>query len=218
MADGDPHIEVTTHGPYEVSGNIELCPKDVVRSEHGEALTWKSREPLEHDKSYYLCRCGKSEEKPFCDQSHSFNRFDGTETADTGTDAPIKRHEMVGITVIQGEQCEHAGFCVNRSTSWFDMLQETEDSLVRGRLMAMIEKCPSGALAYEIEGEVIEPALPVQISPVKDGPLFVSGSVRIERSDDEPFETRARVTLCRCGESKNKPLCDGTHKEIGFKS
>ena len=218
MADGEPHIEVTTHGPYEVSGNIPVCAKSIVRSEHGESLTWRTHGNLDHEKSYYLCRCGGSEEKPFCDGTHSFNRFDGTETAETGPDAPVKAHEMVGITVFEGNQCQHAGFCVNRATSWFDMLEETEDSVVRGQLMAMIEKCPSGALSYEIDGEVIEPHLPQQISPVKDGPLFVTGSIPIERADDEPFETRARVTLCRCGESKKKPLCDGTHKEIGFKT
>jgi CDGSH-type Zn-finger protein len=49
-----------------------------------------------------------------------------------------------------------------------------------------------------------------------DGALWVSGSIPIERSDGQPFEARNRVMLCRCGNSKNKPLCDGTHKEIGF--
>jgi CDGSH-type Zn-finger protein len=218
MSEVEPHIEVTAHGPYEVAGNIEIRRKSIVQSEHGESLTWKAGDVLEHERTYYLCRCGESEEKPFCDGSHSFNRFDGTETAETGADAPIRRHEMVGITVVQGEQCQHAGFCSNRATSWFDMLQETEDSLVRSQLMAMIEKCPSGALSYELDGEQIEPDLPVQISAVDDGPLFVSGSVPIERSDGTPCVIRNRVTLCRCGASDNKPLCDGTHKEIGFKT
>jgi CDGSH-type Zn-finger protein len=39
----------------------------------------------------------------------------------------------------------------------------------------------------------------------------------IERSDGQPVEVRNRVTLCRCGHSENKPFCDGTHEEIGFK-
>jgi hypothetical protein len=82
----------------------------------------------------------------------------------------------------------------------------------------MIEHCPSGALAYEIDGELVEPDLPVQISPIANGPLFVSGGVPIERADGELIETRNRVTLCRCGASSNKPLCDGTHAEIGFEA
>jgi CDGSH-type Zn-finger protein len=44
------------------------------------------------------------------------------------------------------------------------------------------------------------------------GPLWVTGSIPIERSDGKPFEIRNRVTLCSCGRSNNKPLCDGEHR------
>ncbi|HCH08259.1 MAG TPA: hypothetical protein DEW32_03540, partial [Dehalococcoidia bacterium] len=40
--------------------------------------------------------------------------------------------------------------------------------------------------------------------------------ITVERSYGQPFEAGNRATLCRCGNSKNKPLCDGTQKEIGF--
>jgi CDGSH-type Zn-finger protein len=56
------------------------------------------------------------------------------------------------------------------------------------------------------------------VSPIANGPLFVSGGVPIERADGEPMELSNRVTLCRCGRSSNKPLCDGTHSEIGFEA
>jgi CDGSH-type Zn-finger protein len=39
----------------------------------------------------------------------------------------------------------------------------------------------------------------------------------VERADGVPLETRNRVTLCRCGQSANKPLCDGTHRTVGFR-
>ena len=45
-----------------------------------------------------------------------------------------------------------------------------------------------------------------------DGPLWVTGGIQIERADGQPMEVRNRVTLCRCGASSNKPLCDGTHR------
>ena len=51
---------------------------------------------------------------------------------------------------------------------------------------------------------------------VPDGPLWVTGGIPVERADGQPMETRNRVTLCRCGASGNKPLCDGSHKEVGF--
>ena len=45
-----------------------------------------------------------------------------------------------------------------------------------------------------------------------DGPLWVTGHIPVERADGQPMETRNRVTLCNCGKSKNKPLCDGSHR------
>ena len=77
--------------------------------------------------------------------------------------------------------------------------------------------CPSGALTYSVEpdGEV-EPDLATQVAVVADGPLWVTGGVPIERSDGQAVERRNRVTLCRCGQSANKPHCDGSHKESGF--
>jgi hypothetical protein len=88
--------------------------------------------------------------------------------------------------------------------------------------MAMIERCPSGSYTYALdEGSAdIEPDLPQQVAVTTEmtsegliaGPLWVTGNILIERSDGQPIETRNRVTLCRCGQSKNKPFCDGTHR------
>ncbi len=214
-------IEITPHGPYEVSGNVPLKPKRPVMSELGEPLTWKTdRDPIETESTYYLCRCGKSDNKPFCDGSHNFEGFSGTERATH--DRPeefMKRHEGVGIVIVEdGELCQHAKFCGNHLTNWFEMTKETEDTLVRGHLMSMIEKCPSGALSYEVDDERIEPELAMEVAPVPNGPLFVSGGIPVVMTDGEQMEIRNRVTLCRCGASKNKPLCDGTHATIGFEA
>jgi CDGSH-type Zn-finger protein len=88
--------------------------------------------------------------------------------------------------------------------------------------MGIIEHCPSGSLAFAIhQGEPdVEPDLPQEIAVVTeitgdgpiDGPLWVSGGIPIERADGQPMETRNRVTLCRCGHSARKPLCDGLHR------
>ena len=45
----------------------------------------------------------------------------------------------------------------------------------------------------------------------------VTGRIELKSSEGVSYETRARYTLCRCGGSKNKPYCDGTHWHIGFK-
>ena len=69
---------------------------------------------------------------------------------------------------------------------------------------------------HEIDGTINEPMLPQVISVINDGPLWVSALVPITNSDGTTLEARNRVTLCRCGDSSNKPLCDGSHKEAGF--
>jgi CDGSH-type Zn-finger protein len=85
-------------------------------------------------------------------------------------------------------------------------------------IIADVLQCPSGTLSFALEadGEVVEPDLPMEIAVIPDGPLWVSGGIRVERRDGRPLETRNRMTLCRCGASANKPFCDGTHKDIGF--
>ena len=48
------------------------------------------------------------------------------------------------------------------------------------------------------------------------GPIWVKGGIRIEGADGKSYEIRNRVTLCRCGQSSNKPFCDGTHASMHF--
>jgi CDGSH-type Zn-finger protein len=59
----------------------------------------------------------------------------------------------------------------------------------------------------------------VVITPYRDGPLLVRGPVRFRDQDGgEIVVDRATVALCRCGKSRRRPLCDGTHKAIGFRA
>ena len=48
------------------------------------------------------------------------------------------------------------------------------------------------------------------------GGLWVRGGITVESADGFRYETRNRVTLCRCGASRNKPFCDGSHAEVRF--
>jgi CDGSH-type Zn-finger protein len=59
----------------------------------------------------------------------------------------------------------------------------------------------------------------VVITPYRDGPLLVRGSVRIQDQDGSEIAVqRDIVALCRCGKSRARPLCDGTHKLIHFRA
>ena len=58
-----------------------------------------------------------------------------------------------------------------------------------------------------------------RITPYEDGPLLVRGPFKIVDQDGAEIEvTRKTVALCRCGRSRMKPFCDGTHKVTGFKA
>ncbi len=213
-------ITVRPDGPYLVRGGIPLVRKTQVMSEHGEPLTWRKEGVVSTENAYRLCRCGQSSTKPFCDGTHTMVGFDGTETADTGTMASREKIFKGEKIVVKDDHslCVHSGFCGNRVTNLWKMMKQSDDTQVRAQIMAMVEKCPSGTLAFALdeESEVIEPDLPEEIAVIPNGPLWVSGGIPIERRDGQPLETRNRVTLCRCGASANKPLCDGSHKAIGF--
>lgn len=56
----------------------------------------------------------------------------------------------------------------------------------------------------------------VTITPLADGPLEVSGEVRIVAADGSLIQETAKAYLCRCGQSAKKPYCDGSHKRAGF--
>jgi CDGSH-type Zn-finger protein len=217
QASAPPTIAAAPNGPLLVDGGVPLYRRRAVHSEHGEPLAWETTERLEVGERYALCRCGQSGRKPFCDGTHARVGFEALEVA-TGTyDGRSNELGGTGITVRDDRSvCVHAGFCGTRVTNVWKQVAETGESTVRAQVIRMVENCPSGALTYRFDGDDVEPLLPQAIAVTDDGPLWVTGGVTVTRSDGEALETRNRVTLCRCGASANKPLCDGSHKAAGF--
>jgi CDGSH-type Zn-finger protein len=218
-------IVVRKNGPYVVYGSVPLVSKTQVVSEFGEPLTWQKDSELEVEQTYVLCRCGQSSNKPLCDATHAKIHFDGTETALTGstTERQIVYDQGTRIVVKRDFYlCIGSGYCGNRITNVEAMVENTGDPQVRAQVMAMVGHCPSGSYTYALDAESgdIEPDLPQQIAFTTEitdagpimGPLWVTGNIPTARADGQPFETRNRATLCRCGLSGNKPLCDGTHR------
>ena len=217
----EPRVRVRDGGPLVVSGDVPIRRSTIVHSEHGEPLTYRTGEPLDTGDrpDVVLCRCGASENKPFCDLSHRGLEWDAAEAADGTYDDRGNDLGGTGIAVRDDRSiCVHAGFCGTRISNIWKLTAETDDSVTRLQVINMIEKCPSGALTYRFDGDETdtEPCLPVGIMVLDDGPLWVQGGVPVERSDGTELETRNRVTLCRCGASSNKPLCDGSHRDAGF--
>ena len=60
--------------------------------------------------------------------------------------------------------------------------------------------------------------MPTRITPVSNGPIRIEGEFEIFDSQGAQFGLAGRtvISLCRCGQSANKPFCDGSHKSTGF--
>lgn len=216
----DASITSRPGGPFVVRGGVPVVTKTPVHSEHGEPLAWKTSEPLTDAAAYALCRCGQSANKPFCDGTHATVGFEGVDSADATTyEERAKVLGGTGITVRDDRSiCVHAGFCGNRVTNVWKQVADTDDSLVRLAVINEIEKCPSGALTYRFDDDDTdaEPDYPTQVAAIDNGPLWVTGGIPVTASTGTGLEPRPRITLCRCGDSGNKPLCDGSHVEAGF--
>ena len=85
-------------------------------------------------------------------------------------------------------------------------------------LKDQINRCPSGALSFYINDEkvddIAEPS--IEVRAFENGPLMVKGSLRVINSNGEEELKERSTSFCRCGASKNKPYCDGSHYEINF--
>ncbi len=214
-----PTITAAPNGPYLVRGGLPLYRRRAVQSEHGEPLAWETTEAVETKATYALCRCGESSNKPFCDGTHARVGFTADDTASGTYDERSSVLGGTGITVRDDRSiCVHAGFCGTRVANVWGQVAETGESTVRAQVIAMIEKCPSGALTFAFEPDSdVEPLYATSVAVTDDGPLWVTGGVPVTVADGTALEVRNRMTLCRCGASGNKPLCDGSHKEAGFR-
>jgi CDGSH-type Zn-finger protein len=220
-------IKVMKDGPYLVSGSVPLKQEIVVIGASGEPEAWKSGRRYQTRPVFSLCRCGGSQGKPFCDGTHFQAGFDGTETA--RRDAYLDRAEKTPGPELDltwsREFCAVARFCHFGEEAW-GYAERSDDPAAKKMAVQEACRCPSGSLvAWEPKtGRAIEPVLRPSISLVEipqmgiSGPIWVKGGIPIESADGRTYERRNRVTLCRCGRSRNKPFCDGTHIEIGFQS
>jgi len=147
----------------------------------------------------------------------------GTGSAHVAPPAPtsvdgVDSIEAKDMTLIyEGKKCIHSRFCVtgapqvflaNVAGPWIHPDAMPVDSLVE-----IAHACPSGAIRYRRkDGKADESAPPVNLLATREaGPYAVRGDLRIAGQ-----AVGFRATLCRCGASKNKPYCDGSHHAIGF--
>lgn len=133
-----------------------------------------------------------------------------------------RAYEGEGVTIhFDARLCIHAARCVHGLPSVFDADARpwiTPDGAGVDEIVAVVERCPSGALTYTRSDGGPAEAMPEEreITLVRDGPLYVRGAIDLCDADGETISAGPRVALCRCGASKNKPFCDNSHIEAGF--
>ncbi|MEB8327982.1 CDGSH iron-sulfur domain-containing protein [Flavobacteriaceae bacterium KMM 6897] len=168
-----------------------------------------------------LCRCGGSGNKPFCDGTHAKNGFS---SAKLDGRVPDQRDNYVGqgITIHDNRGiCAHAGRCTSELAAVFHLNEEPwihPESATIENIKQTINNCPSGALSYSVDD--VEPSVKVgepSIFIAPNGPYIVSGGPTLENTARGEGASKEHFTLCRCGGSKNKPFCDGTHWHNDFK-
>lgn len=136
----------------------------------------------------------------------------------------VYRFESDEIVVLWDyHRCIHVEACIRtlpivfdrHKRPWIDPTRATADEVV-----VACEACPTGALHYQRRDGGSAEATPTAntITISSDGPLYVKGDVRITDPVGETILEDTRVALCRCGRSRNKPLCDGSHEEAEFRA
>ena len=219
-------ITITKDGPYLVSGGLPLGKDIIVSNDAGDSIGWKRGEQHPNKESYSLCRCGKSSSIPYCDGTHTDIAFDGTETASRKRFAEqASETKGPGLNLKDAEGlCATARFCHGREGRVWELTQESDDPKKKEIAIRQACNCPAGRLVAcdKKTGKAIEPHHEPSIGLIEDpaakvsGPIWVKGNVPVESSDGSRYETRNRVTLCRCGKSANKPFCDGAHIDAGY--
>jgi CDGSH-type Zn-finger protein/uncharacterized Fe-S cluster protein YjdI len=120
------------------------------------------------------------------------------------------------------ERCIHARECVLGMPAVFDPDRRPwvdPDAGDADALAGVVARCPTGALHFARTDNGPAEAVPERnaIALVADGPLYASGDIEIIRPGEDPPLKDMRVAFCRCGASTNKPFCDGSHDEAGFR-
>jgi CDGSH-type Zn-finger protein len=200
-----PAIGCKTDGPYLVQDLGEFA------NSKGAGIACK---PV-----MVLCRCGGSATKPFCDGTHRKNGFSGAKSSQPAAKRDTYRGKK--ITIFDDRAiCAHSARCSDNLASVFKYGSEPwidPDGAGVGAIIDAVHQCPSGALSYAVDDlEAPAQQRAPGITVTKDGPYAVVGSIPLTGQGSDAIAARECYTLCRCGASKNKPFCDGSHWAVQF--
>ncbi|MEL6919693.1 MAG: CDGSH iron-sulfur domain-containing protein [Pseudomonadota bacterium] len=189
----------------------------IVRRADGEVIETKAVAAL--------CRCGASANKPFCDGSHQAAGFSSAADHSKLRKTPISYSGQVEGTEVTISYtpvlCTHAAQCQARALEVFNPRNKPWIQPENGTMSAIMDvmaACPSGALRVSVSGQPEQhlTSSDMEIHVEKNGPYHVK-NVTLDGEFNGAGASRAKYSLCRCGLSKNKPFCDGTHHDAKWK-
>jgi CDGSH-type Zn-finger protein/truncated hemoglobin YjbI len=210
-------IQLITNGPYLLT-NIDQ-------------LTDGLGDPIPARPQMALCRCGRSDAKPWCDGSHALANFNDAKDPNR---VPDQRDTYPGLSVTIYDNrgiCQHSGYCTDRLPVAFRVGQEpfvAPSGARMDEIIRAVRNCPSGALSYAIDNQEARHEVDwhhqrtAAVAVSADGPYRVTGAIPLIDSSGAPVTRNRGVSLehyalCRCGHSRNKPFCSGMHWYVGFR-
>jgi CDGSH-type Zn-finger protein len=140
-------INVTKDGPYIVSGGLPLTIESISVDREGNPEKWVNCKKYPAQENYALCRCGRSQDKPYCDGTHAKVGFNGAETA---SNKPYLKqaqtYEGPNLTLTDAEDlCAVARFCHKQGGTW-NLTEQSADPQARKMAIEEAGNCPSGRL------------------------------------------------------------------------
>jgi CDGSH-type Zn-finger protein len=202
-----PSIAPGENGPLVVSGL--------------ERLQWSDGVSVPTRQTMALCRCGASKTKLLCDGSHNTIGFTSALSPDRTPDG-VTEYRGARITILFNRLvCSASEKCAKLLPEVFRKGEKpwiAPDHADTQRIIEVVRKCPSGALRYALAGRVgsSSPRTPA-IRIARDGPYEVEGEIGLSAVAWCEGASQDHFALCRCGQSKNKPFCDGSHHAAGFR-
>lgn len=139
-----------------------------------------------------------------------------------------KKYSNEEITVVwKPNSCIHSAICWKGSAGLSKVFNPSEKPWIKiegdstEKIIEQVKKCPSGALSFYFNNEaenIDEVKTENIVEVIENGPLLVYGNLTVkDKAGNEEHKNKV-TAFCRCGQSGNKPYCDGTHTKVGFKA
>jgi CDGSH-type Zn-finger protein/uncharacterized Fe-S cluster protein YjdI len=137
-------------------------------------------------------------------------------------DKIVRNYTGSNVTVTwDSKLCIHVGECGRAKGDLFEAGRKpwcNPDVSSDEEVLDVVTRCPSGSLSlvFKDSSRRETPAAENTITVIYGGPLVVKGELEIDGAPDDAPGLKFRASLCRCGQSRNKPYCDNSHAKSDF--